>query len=883
MIDLERWPEIKAIVQAALDLSDEERASYLCEICGDDEGLRREVETLLSVSTTRADFFDDFQVVPEHLQTATFIEGETVGPYRIIRRIGQGGMGAVYLAYDPEHDRSVALKVMPRSSWRLLREEKRLLARLQHPNIAILHDSGQTKSGFGYFVMEYIDGEPITAYCDAQRLSLQKRLELFLAVCDAVSVAHRSLIVHRDIKPSNILVTHNKGIPKLLDFGIAKLLPSEPSLQPEAISFTEAFASPEQLKGEHTTTATDIYSLGVLLCLLLTGSLPYPVKKYEDLPWAIRNMKPEKPSQLILKDLSRLDVDARPTVVPALNARKLSRQLRGDLDAIVLRALRKDANERYHSVQELVADIRRFLSHEPVSARDGGSIYKVRKVIERHRLAVILSSSIVIASIGLSIWFFILFHEAQYQRNQARIQQERSDAIKDFMVKSFELSDPFTPNPGDPTVRALLDKAAAEAEVELKSQPEQQVAILALIAHVYNNLGLLDKARLTAQSAVDRGVSRLPPTSPGLADALFSLGDIESASGNYSKAEELFRRSASIRLHAFGEANRDYADSLYSLGVVLFYQGKKDEAEKAYRKALSLQRTYNPNRTDAIVKSMTALALALKSSQRYGEAESLYRESIAIIRRDFGPYHPTLANTLDLLAQLLTDTKRFKDAEEMHREALAITQKSLGANHPDIVPRLYNLGFVLAFQGKNAEAEKIYRQALERSRSILGEKHQYSFVIGGTLARLLSKEKRHGEALNLILELEARALSIFGERSPIVISLNRHEAFILYEGGNVGAAEKQIRKVIDLLGRTPTAGPLEVEVSKSLLADCLVARRRFEDAEPLATGWYKVAPPREVPAALQKLVYLYTQWGKPQKAAEYNKLLAEAISSGAAR
>jgi serine/threonine protein kinase/Tfp pilus assembly protein PilF len=882
MIDLERWPEIKAIVQAALDLSDEERGPYLDEVCGSDEGLRREVEALLFVSTTRADFFDDFQVVPEHLQTATFTEGETVGPYRIIRRIGQGGMGAVYLAYDPEHDRSVALKVMPRSSWRLLREEKRLLAKLQHPNIAILHDSGQTKSGFGYFVMEYIDGEPITTYCDAQRLSLQKRLNLFLAVCDAVSVAHRSLIVHRDIKPSNILVTH-EGVPKLLDFGIAKLLPSEPSLQPEAISFTEAFASPEQLKGEHTTTATDIYSLGILLCLLLTGRFPYPVRSHEDLPWAIRNMEPEKPSQLILKDIPRLDVDARPTSVHAHNARKISRQLRGDLDAIVLRALRKDANERYHSVQELVADIRRFLKHEPVSARDGGTAYKVRKTFERHRLAVILSSSIVMASIGLSIWFFILFREAQYQRNQARIQQERSDAIKDFMVKSFELSDPFTPNPSDPTVRALLDKAASEADVTLKGQPEQQVAILALLAHVYSNLGLSDKARMTAQSAVDRGVSRLPLTSPGLADALFSLGGIESVSGNYSKAEELFRRSASIRLHAFGETNRDYADSLYSLGTALYYQGKKNEAEKIYRKALSLQRTYNPNRTEAIVKSMTALAVCMDRSQRYSEAESLYRESIAIIRRDFGPNHPTLANTLDLLAQLLTDTKRFKESEEMHREALAITQRSLGANHPDIVPRLYNLGFVLAFQGKNAEAEKIYRQALEKSRSILGEKHQYSFVIGGTLARLLSKENRHGEALKLIEDLEARARLIFGERYPMVISLNRHEAYILFEGGNVSAAETQIRKVIDLLSRTPTANPVEAEVSKSLLADCLVARRRFEEAEPLAVGWYKVAPPREVPVALKKLVYLYTQWGKPQRAAEYRKLLADASSSAATR
>lgn len=880
MNDFERWQEVKAIVQAALDLPEEERTSYLDAAYGNDADLRREVEALLAVSSTRADFFDDFQVVPESLQTATFTEGEIVGSYRIVRPLGKGGMGAVYLAEDLEHDRRVALKAMPRSSKRLLQEEKRLLAKLQHPNIATLYDSGQTESGFGYFIMEYVEGEPITAYCESHALSLRKRLELFLAVCDAVAFAHRNLIVHRDIKPSNILVTE-EGTPKLLDFGIAKLLPSGPSLQPETISFTEAFASPEQLQGEHTTTATDIYSLGVLLCLLLTGRLPYAAKRYEDLPWAIRNMDPEKPSELILK--GGLDADARPVAAPSSNARKQSRQLRGDLDAIALRALRKDANERYHSVQELAADIRRSLTHEPVSVRSESTPYRVRKFFRRHRLAVTLSTLIFLASVGVSIWLFILFKEAQYQRNQARIQQERSDAIKEFMVRSFELSNPFTLNPSNLTVRDLLDKASSEANSALARQPEQQVAVLALLGYIYNDLGLKEDARRLAQSAVDRGRSRLPGTSPELADALFSLGTVETTAGNYSKAEELFRRSLSIRQQALGVTHRDYATSMYSLGTALYYQGKTKEAERLYRQSLALQRAYNPRGTDAIVKSITALALLLERSQRFEESERLYREALATARRYFGPNHPTLANILDPLAQLLTNTGRFKEAEGMHREALAITQRSVGADHPNIIPRIYNLGFLLSFQGRDAEAEQMFRQALERSRRILGEEHEYSLVIGGNLARLLSKEKKHDQALQLVSNVQARAQSVLGERHAITIGLKRHRAYILFQGGNVGAAEQQIREVIDLLNQSTTADPLEREAAKSLLADCLVARGKFAEAEPLAVGWYKAAPPRETPVALQKLVDLYTRWGKPEKAAEYRKLLADATPKAPTR
>jgi len=343
-VDLGRWQEIKETVKEALDLPPEERRAFLAEIR--DEVLRAEAEALLAVSESRVEVFEHYQAIPVRAETPVFREGEGVGQYTIIRKLGEGGMSSVYLAEDGKHARRVALKILSGRSALPTAEEHRILSRLTHPNIATLYDSGTTEQDLRYVVMEFVEGSSIAVYCQEHAASFELRLGLFLKVCAAVAYAHRRLVAHRDLKPSNILVTAD-GEPKLLDFGIAKLLAPESAALitgRDERPLTVAFASPEQINGEPTTAATDIYSLGVLLCVLLTGRLPYQVKYYYDLPSAIRNHEAYRPSDLLETEdeesyLPGEEVTTKPFIT--------SRQLTGDLDAIVLKALRKESERRY--------------------------------------------------------------------------------------------------------------------------------------------------------------------------------------------------------------------------------------------------------------------------------------------------------------------------------------------------------------------------------------------------------------------------------------------------------------------------------------------------------------------------------------------------------
>jgi serine/threonine-protein kinase len=879
MLDLDRWNEIKAIVQEALDRPAQERVAYLNEACSSDPILRQEVEALLAVSETNADFFDHYQVLPPSLERAHIAEDTLIGPYKIVRPLGEGGMGAVYLAQDMRVDRLIALKTVPRRSGHALAKEQQLLARLQHPAIAALYDTGTTQDGFGYFVMEYVDGEPITAYCERHQLSLRERLSLFLSVCDAVSFAHRQLVVHRDIKPSNILVTQDRK-PKLLDFGIAKQLSIEAHdatlTRPENRPLTIAFASPEQLEGEPTSTATDVYSLGTLLCVLLTGKLPYPVKSHRDLPWAIRNLEPEKPSELLARHPSPLDfhVDQlSSSAVDTATTRRAARLLRGDLDTIVLKALRKEPEKRYQTVVQLAADITHFLNNEPVSAHKGSQWYLARKFWQRRRRLVLAACSVFVAFILLSFSLFIQYREATRQRDLARIQQRRSESITSFLLKIFDLSSPFSRGADKLSVRELLDRAASESEKSLRQYPAEQVSIQSHLAYIYNDYGLHDKAEMMAQTALNHGLSQLPRNSPSLGDAYFSLATTQLAASDYRASERLHRKALDIRRQALGENHPDYLTSLYGLGLALYNQGKIEEAEISLRESLYRQQKLTPPRQEDVIRSTTALALLLERSQRYKEAEHLYSEALQLAEIYFGPYHPSVASILDNYAQLMTNTGRFAEAEKLHRQALQITRQSLGENHPNIVDRLHNLSFVLTFRNKDAKAEAFEREALERSRTLLGREHEYSFVISGALARLLAKQKKFHEALTLLSNAKREARASHGEKHRLVTRLERHTAHVLYESGDLPAAEEAARRVLERLAIDPTSNPQEVAATKSLLADCLIARRNFGEAEKLALEWFNAAPPREQFDAVYQLARIYEGWGKLERAAEYRKRL----------
>lgn len=588
-------------------------------------------------------------------------------------------------------------------------------------------------------------------------------------------------------------------------------------------------------------------------------------------------MEPEKPSQLVLREDAALDTAEHvlPRPVSQGGPLKLAKSLKGDLDAVVLRALRKEPEKRYQSVRELADDIGLFLSHRPVMARRGTRRYRSLKFIRRHRIGAALSLIALLASIGAAALFIAQYQETVRQRDQARAQQQRSESITNFILNVFDLGSPFNSGKGNLTVPELLDKATREAEKNLAQQPEQQVTILSLLAYIYQDLGQNDKAEQLSREALERGLSRLPRNSQSLADAFFSRGAVKAAASEYPQAEDFHCKALEIRRHALGEGHRDYATSMYSLGAVLFAQGKNAQAEPLYRESLRLRRSHTPPHYEDIIRSMSALALLLERTQRYKESERLYREALGLSQKYMGPQHPTVGTILDDFGQLLTNTGRLDEAEKLHRQALYISQISLGEGHPQVILRIYNLGFLLSFQNRDAEAETLYREALRRSRQFLGGEHEYSIVIAANLARLLSKQKKFEEALTLLSQTRTTAQSALGDQHQLVIKIDRHTAHVLYESGNIPAAETQARKVIALLVHDPDSNPAELAAVRSLLADCLIDRRDFEEAEKLALEWYKAAPPREQSDAVYQLARIYEGLGKTEQAAEYRKRLAE--------
>ena len=533
----ERWARLKELFEAAVDLEANERAILLDEECGGDDRLRFEIESLLQSDEQTGGFIEEPAfVIPRDLfpdKTEDPFAGRQFGAYEVIREIGRGGLGAVYLAAraDDEYRKEVAIKLVRRGLdtediLRRFRNERQILAQLDHPNIARLIDGGTTDDGLPYFVMEYVKGEPINAYCDRHALSTAERLNLFRKVCAAVAFAHQNLVIHRDLKPSNILVTQ-EGEPKLLDFGIAKLLGPGDELFTQTIPalrvMTPEYASPEQVKGEKIMTTSDVYSLGALLYELLTGQRPYRLKTRtpEEIARAITEQEPERLSAALLRD-SRFTVHD-------------SRALRGDLDNIVLMAMRKEPARRYSSVGQFSEDIRRHLEALPVIARKDTVAYRTSKFVSRHRIGVAAAALVLLSLIGGIVATLI-------EVRTARRAEAKAEEISGFLQKTLEASDPTVNSGGQPTVKDLLDDASKRlATEELSDQPEVRAELQRIIGATYLSLGQYDPAQQNLSAALQTqtrisGADGIETLKTGVLMASLWAG----AKGDYAKANKFY-------------------------------------------------------------------------------------------------------------------------------------------------------------------------------------------------------------------------------------------------------------------------------------------------------------------------------------------------------
>ena len=734
----ERFARLEELFGATVDRSTGERRALLAAAAREDPTLAAEVEGLLAADAAGGRFLED-AVESAAVELAQGEIGRRLGPYRLVRELGRGGMGAVYLAErdDRELEQRVAVKLIHRGLETpelvaRFRTERQILARLDHPAIARLFDGGTTEEGRPYFVMELIEGLPIDAHCDAARLPIRARLELLLEVLAAVGEAHKNLVVHRDLKPSNVLVTPD-GRPKLLDFGVAKILEQEG--RPDTTSLglarpmTLAYASPEQVLGLPVTTATDVYALGVLLYRLLAGRHPYPVDGKS------------------AREIERLILDHHPER-PSVAAAGLSRQLRGDLDTIVLAALAKEPAERYGSVERLAEDLRLHLEGRPITVRPTPLRTRGLKFIRRHRWGALAAA--VIAALGLSLAGSLVVLSARTARERDRAAQTAS-----LLVDLFEIADPGERRGSSITARELLDQGTDRVLRRLDRQPDTQGTLLATLGRLYAQLGLYDRAVgvLERSVAVER---RRGTAHPDLVKALRDLGRALAEGGRFTEAEPVFREVLALAERLYPADHEEVSISVNNYALVQHDLGHYATAEPLYRRAVDLERR-GRSEQDRYGVARANWALLLIDLGRYDEAAAVDREILAL-RETASPPRPVgVASILEYLAMALDGAGRLDEAEAAARRSLALREEHLSPDDRDIARSRNVLGAVLRDRGRLDEAEPVLRRALADRRRLLGPDHAEVAVSLEDLGDLLvargrfdEAERTFGEALRIV-------------------------------------------------------------------------------------------------------------------------------------
>ena len=748
-----RWSTIKSLFRKALAVPAEERPAFLERAAGGDTAIVDEVLRLLDSDGVDSELSGIVQDAAEHaISTNAAGLPDSIGLYRIVKRLGQGGMGAVYLAErsDDQFEQRVAIKVVlvhnaTSETIERFRWERQILANLSHPNIAHLHDGGETVEGLPYFVMEYVEGIAIDSYCDEHRLGLKDRLKLFCDICEAVQHAHKNLVIHRDIKPQNILVTDG-GVVKLLDFGVAKLLNDQERLQLTQIHgrvMTPEYASPEQVRGDSITTLTDVYSLGVLLFRLLSGRSPYEITSgVHDLERAILAADPLKLSTRAGSATESPQSQDDICRARGLREDQLARALRGDLDNIVRKALRKRPENRYSSVRAMADDIHRYLNDEPVTAHPPTLRYRAGKFVRRNRLAVFATAATV-ATVALLIGFYTL---------ELTRERDKATQVADFALSLFENADPRQSLGATVTARQLLDEGAARIDGELASQPLVQAEMQDVMGTAYYNLGLYEESQVLLDSAAVTRRDLLTERHVDTLETITNLGNLALMRADHSGAESIFENATDISRQLHGNEHADTAALISKLGRALHEQGHFEAAETYYQEALSIQNKLFPGNHESKAATLLDYGRMLTNAGRYALAEELLRESVAMSSDVLGPQHPDVAAAMNQLAFVLMDTAQWVEAEKTIRDGITITRKIYGDEHPDVVNDMGMLASVLGRQGRFVEAEAKHREVLELDLKTLGPEHPYVAIDQNNLAGALLRLGRYDEAESLYRE-----------------------------------------------------------------------------------------------------------------------------------
>jgi eukaryotic-like serine/threonine-protein kinase len=880
----DEWRELSRLLDEALDMPPELRAAWLDaqraahpQIAADLEALLKREEAM-----DAAGFLDPTHA-PE-LPALSTLAGQTLGAYVLERPIGEGGMGSVWLARrnDGRFEGAAAIKFLslavagPVGEARFRREGS-VLARLSHPNIARLLDAGVSPTGLPYLVLEFISGKPIDEWCDARTLSIEARLQLFQQVLAAVAHAHSNFIVHRDLKPDNILVTDD-GIVKLLDFGVAKLLDHDgasarPVTATRGGAFTYKYAAPEQIKGEPITTRADVYSLGVILYQLLAGRHPTSSGLMTPAEHVVATLNSEPtPMSAAPTGASFTRDDAlRYAQLRGTSADRLRHALAGDLDNIASKALKKNPDERYPTIEAMAEDIRRYLSHEPVSARADSFSYRARKFVRRNRVPVAVAALTVLGLIAG------VMRERQL-RARAELEARKAVAVESYLVGIFGAADPFAATvgkPGEITARTLLDRGAERMDTSLVDQPEVRAELRGALGSVYANLGVYDRAaRELRQSLVARRalygaksaavaegmdqlgqvlvqMDSLPEADTLLRGALATrrtlFGDRNEATAAslthlamllqnrdaFAEAEPLFREALDIRRELYGDGDTSVATSRDYLGQLLQAKNANADALQQYHMALAIRRLRLGADHPATAQTMQNIAATEENLGKYHEAEQDYRTALAIERRTLGSEHRSVTLTLNDFGQMLFKLGRLDEADSLLREALTLNRKMFGENHEAVSANLSNLALIVRERGDFDEAERLLEEALKVDRKLYGEQHMNVGFDMNEIAVVLRLRGRPDSAIAMLRPALAMTRELQGDQlatQTILINLGR----ALDEAHHYGEAERLLRGALAKLDTSNANAQLSIIPARVGLARVLVHTHRAGEALPIA-------------------------------------------------